>query len=116
MASKHSTVSSLPSQPMTADQVIEIFESQYTEQLADRKANAIIKFCRERKDGFYYKELQNLIKMVNYSVQDLNTGVIEMNQALRYICESASYPFKKNRASDELEFVPLLSEFLSSLK
>ena len=100
----------------TSEKVIEIFESQYTEQLLDRKANAIIKFCRERKDGFYYQELSNLIKMVNYAIKDLNEGVQEMNQSLKCICECAAFPFKKIRASDELEYVPLLSQFLSSFK
>ncbi len=100
----------------TSEKVIEIFESQYTEQLNDRKANSIIKFCRERKDGFFYQELSNLIKMVNYAVKDLNDGVQEMNQSLKHICECAAFPFKKIRASDELEYVPLLSQFLSSFK
>ena len=100
----------------TSQKVIEIFESQYTEQLNDRKANAIIKFCRDRKDGFYYQELSNLIKMVNFAINDLNEGVQEMNQSLKSICECASFPFKKIRASDELEYVPLLSQFLSSFK
>lgn len=99
-----------------SDKVIEIYESPYTEQLNDRKANAIIKFCRERKDGFFYQELGNLIKMVEYAIKDLNEGVLEMNQSLKYICECASFPFKKIRASDELEYVPLLSKFLTSFK
>ena len=105
-------------QPMTypSEKVIEIFESQYTEQLSDRKANAIKKFCLERKDGFYYHELKNLIKMVVYGIEDLNKGVMEMNQALKNICDCASLPFKKNQASDELYFVPLLPKFLSSFK
>lgn len=99
-----------------SEKVIEIFESSYTEQLHDRKANAIIKFCRERKDGFFYQELGNLIKMVNYAIKDLNEGVLEMNQSLKYICDCSSFPFKKIRASDELEYVPLLSKFLTSFK
>lgn len=99
-----------------SEKVIEIFESQYTEQLTDRKANAIIKFCRERKGGFFYQELGNLIKMVNYAIQDLNAGILEMNQSLKFICECAALPFKKIRASDELEYVPLLSQFLTSFK
>jgi hypothetical protein len=103
--------------PYTSDKVIEIFESPYTEQLNDRKANAIIKFCKERRDGFYYEELTNLIKMVNYAVRDLiDVGVVEMNNALRAICECASAPFKKNRTSDELEFVPVLPVFLNCFK
>lgn len=35
--------------------VIEMFQSEYTEQLHDRKANAIMKFCSNRKDGFFYE-------------------------------------------------------------
>lgn len=55
-----------------------MFESQYTEQLNDRKANAIIRFCRERKEGFYYEELESLCKMVNYAINDLRNGTVEM--------------------------------------
>lgn len=100
----------------SAYKVIEMFESQYTEQLSDRKANSVIKFCRERKDGFYYEELDCLCKMVNYLIRDLKNGVQEMATAIIKICEVASLPFKKTKASDELKFVPLLPQFLNCFK
>jgi hypothetical protein len=93
-----------------------MFESQYTEQLSDRKANAIVRFCRERKDGFFYEELEALCRMVNYAIADLKSGVYEMAGAIVKITEVASLPFKKNKASDELKFVPLLPEFLNCFK
>ena len=100
----------------SAFKVLDMFESQYTEQLQDRKANAIVRFCKERKDGFYYEELQSLIKMVNYSIADLKAGVLEMANAIVKIQEVAGLPFKMNKTSDQLKYVPLLPEFLNSFK
>lgn len=48
---------SLSCSQLTANKVLEMFTSQYTEQLADRKAEIIVRFCRQRKDGFYYEEI-----------------------------------------------------------
>ncbi len=72
-----------------------MFESQYTEELNDRKANIIVRFCRDRKDGFYYHELQSLCKMVRYALRDLKKGVIEMSTAIQKICQTGGQPFKK---------------------
>jgi len=54
--------------------------------------------------------------MVDYSIQDLKNGATEMNNALRAICECVGRPFYKERASDELDFVPLLPKFLNTFK
>jgi hypothetical protein len=35
----------------------------------------IIKFCDQRKEGLYYEELSDLIKMVEYCTQSLIDGV-----------------------------------------
>jgi hypothetical protein len=35
--------------------VLDMFQSEYTESLHDRKAKAIIKFCDERAQGFFYE-------------------------------------------------------------
>ena len=56
--------------------ILEIFESQYTEQLYDRKANYILKFCKSRKEGFYFDEIPELTRIVEYSILDLNEGVV----------------------------------------
>ncbi|KRX04785.1 Armadillo-type fold [Pseudocohnilembus persalinus] len=103
-------------QPLTAQSVLQMFESQYTEQLNDRKANAIVRFCRERRDGFYYEELESLCKMLKYAINDLQQGIPEMAQSISKICEVASLPFKKTKASDELKYVPILPEFLNCFK
>jgi hypothetical protein len=39
-----------------------------------------------------------------------------MADAIIAICESGSNPFKKNKSSDDLEFVPLLPVFLNTLR
>lgn len=93
-----------------------MFESKFTEQLTDRKATCIIRFCQERPNGFKYSELKQLIKMVQYSIDDLFKGAQEMSQALQSICEVVCRPFQKERASDELDFVPLLPDFLNTFK
>jgi hypothetical protein len=38
-----------------ASQVIDMFESQYTANLPDRKANSIISYCKQRPNGFFYE-------------------------------------------------------------
>jgi len=39
-----------------------------------------------------------------------------MNNAIKAICESMNQPFYKERASDELDYVPFLPRFLNSFK
>jgi hypothetical protein len=56
--------------------ILELFESSYTEQLYDRKANYILKFCRVRRDGFFFDEIGDLTKIVEYSIKDLLDGVV----------------------------------------
>lgn len=68
----------------------------------------IITFCQQRQDGFFYEELGDLIKMVEYSTESLNEGVLEMDQSLISILQCASLPFRKNKASDELKYASLL--------
>ena len=66
------------------EKVIELFESDYTDQLYDRKANAIIKFCKERKDGVFYDEIENVTKIARYAVRDLNEGVVTLLTAAHH--------------------------------
>lgn len=54
--------------------------------------------------------------MVNFAISDLRAGVQEMVGAIVKICEVASIPFKKTKASDELKYIPLLPEFLNCFK
>ena len=61
---------------ITTKKILELFESEYTEQLYDRKANTILKFCKERKEGFYYDEIEDLTKIIQYTVRDLGDGVV----------------------------------------
>lgn len=52
-----------------------MFESEYTEALHDRKAKAIIKFCEERPQGFFYEEVEGLTKLFELAKSDLEKGV-----------------------------------------
>lgn len=61
---------------MDIKKVLDLLRSTYTEQLYDRKANYIIKFCRERKDGFYYDEIPDLREIVETTISDLKEGVV----------------------------------------
>jgi len=93
-----------------------MFESQYTAQISDRKANAIVRFCRERSEGFFYDELTAVIKMTQYAIADLKSGVIEMKQAIEQVLEVSKLRFRRKKASDELVYVSLLPRFLECLR
>jgi hypothetical protein len=58
--------------------ILEIFESPYTDQLYDRKASYILKFCKIRKDGFFYEEIPNLTRIIEYAIRDLNEGAVNI--------------------------------------
>lgn len=66
-------VTGLPKVPFTPliQSVLDMFESEYTETLHDRKAKAIIKFCEERSQGFFYEEVEGLTKIFEYARSDL---------------------------------------------
>jgi hypothetical protein len=102
--------------PLTSAKVIEVFQSPYTEQLNDRKADMIIKFCDQRRDGFFFEELPDLIKMIKYSLENFKDGVQEMENSILSILQIIALPLKKNKASDELKYAGLLPEILISLK
>ncbi|CAD8169691.1 unnamed protein product [Paramecium pentaurelia] len=98
---------------LSIQQVLEMFHSPYTEQLTDRKSEAIVRFCRQRSGGFLLEEMQELIEILRLSIAENNEL---MQPAIQKICETASVPFIKLRTSDQLKFVPKLSEFLDTLK
>lgn len=56
---------------MSAAKVLDMFHSQYTDQLADRKADIIVRFCRARKEGFFYEEINELLAIVELAIHDL---------------------------------------------
>jgi hypothetical protein len=58
--------------------VVELFESSYTEQLYDRKASFIIRLCEERSDGFFFNEMENLIKIVKFVLDDYADGQVPL--------------------------------------
>ena len=90
-----------------------MFRSKYTEQLVDRKAETIVRFCRLRSNGFLLEEINELIEILRLAIDEKNE---HMNTAIEKICETASVPFVKLRTSDQLKFVPKLSVFLDSLR
>ena len=66
---------------ITTTKILELFESEYTEQLYDRKATTILKFCKERKEGFCYDEIEDLTKIIQYVVRDLGDGIVTLTIA-----------------------------------
>ena len=74
-----------------------MFHSQYTEQLIDRKSEAIVRFCRQRLEGFLLEEISELIEILRLSIAEMNPL---MQPAIQKICETASVPFIKLRTSD----------------
>lgn len=61
---------------MEIKKVLELLRSAYTEQLYDRKASEILKFCKARKEGFYYDEIPDLKEIVETTINDLKEGVV----------------------------------------
>ena len=114
--------SNLEKQPFIPQiqKVLEMFESEYTENLHDRKAKSIINFCKLRPNGFYYQEIEPLTKVFNYAKDDLFNGVYEMIPAIETILNVDTTDkfamFNKNAASDELRYLRILPAFLNSLK
>ena len=61
---------------MDSKKVLDLIRSTYTEQLYDRKASYILKFCKERKEGFFYEEIPALREIVETVINDLKEGVV----------------------------------------
>lgn len=97
-----------------------MFQSEYTEALHDRKAKAIIKFCEERPQGFFYEEVEGLTTLFELATKDLEKGVEEMIPALKAIlavdCIDSMSMFNRNAGSDELRYIRLVPAFLTSLE
>lgn len=84
--------------------VLDMFESEYTEALHDRKANSIVKFTEERATGFFYEEVEPLTRIFQLARDDLEKGVEEMVPALQSVlavnCADPNSMFNKNAGSD----------------
>jgi hypothetical protein len=95
--------SKLPFSPLI-DSVLDMFRSEYTEALHDRKAKAIIQFCQERPYGFFYEEVEGLTQLFELARADLEQGVEEMVPALQTLlavdCVESAAMFNRNAGSD----------------
>ena len=65
-----------PQVEMDLDQVIELFESKHTADLADRHAQSIQQLCSEMnnelaQDGFFYKELDKVTQVLRLVLNGL---------------------------------------------
>ena len=47
-----------------------MFRSKYTEQLVDRKAETIVRFCRLRSNGFLLEEINELIEILRLAIEE----------------------------------------------
>ena len=87
---------------MKLEEVLEIFESDYSEEVYDRKARNVMKFFEERSDGFYYNELEGITKIAKYILLDFQKGFIkEMKGPLIALLEKAKMGFKKEKIFDD---------------
>lgn len=86
-----------PKEVLTIEKVLDMFHSPYTKELTDRKADTIIRFCRQRTEGFLLEEINQLISILELSIAE-NDSL--MHPAIEKICETASKPFVKLRTSD----------------
>ena len=66
---------------MDLDQVIELFESKHTADLADRHAQSIEQLCSEMNNelsrtGFYYKELSKVAEVLQLIHEGLKNNKV----------------------------------------
>jgi hypothetical protein len=66
---------------MKVDEVLEIFESDYSEEVYDRKARNVMKFFEERSDGFYYNELADITKIAVLKLPNPKFKPIEIHSS-----------------------------------
>ncbi len=85
----------------------------------DRKAKAILKFCKDRENGFFYEEIQGITRLFELAKNDLFNGVEEMVPAIQKVLEvdtpDKNNMFNKNSGSDELRYLKFMPTFLDSL-
>ena len=48
---------------LSAKDVLQVFESEYSEEVFDRKAREVMKYIAERPNGFYFYELSDITKI-----------------------------------------------------
>jgi hypothetical protein len=53
---------------ISAKDVLKLFESEYSQEVYDRKASEVMKYITERSDGFFFYELADLTKMTVIAV------------------------------------------------
>lgn len=58
-----SKVRAQDSDSISAKDVLKVFESEYSQEVYDRKASEVMKYITERSDGFFFYELADLTKM-----------------------------------------------------
>ena len=66
---------------MDLQQVIELFESNYTAELSDRHAQSIMQLCSEMnnelaRNGFYYEELDQVSKVLQLILEGLRNDKV----------------------------------------
>lgn len=87
---------------MNTKKVLELFESEYTEEVYDRKMRFVEKLCEERPEGFFYDELADLIKIANYTIRDYLSLNMEMRKALIELLETLKRGFNRRKSFDHI--------------
>ena len=103
---------------MNIKQVIELFESKHTADLADRHAQSINQLCAEMRSsdqGFFFKKLDRVDQLLRLILQGLQNNKFELIAALSNLLAVLNIPFQKKRSSDEFKEVHKIPEMLNAL-
>lgn len=101
---------------MKAKDVVAIFQSNYSEEVYDRKAREVSKFMDERSTGFAYNELKELTQLATHMLYDISKGhVREMKAPFIQLLKISKKGFRKERIFDDRIMFAHISEFLNTL-
>jgi len=65
-------------QQVTLADVLTMFESEYSEDIFDRKAREALKFLETRPKGFFYEELNDITRLTVRYITNLRTTYLSI--------------------------------------
>lgn len=103
---------------LTLEKTLELIQSRYTAQLEDRHVAMVRRICSTEspyESGFYYKDLPQLMELIQLLHEGFQAGRSSYADALVRLVRHCGFEFKKVRMSDTINFTPLIPEFIRTL-
>jgi len=100
---------------VTLENAITLITSKYTAERIDRHAAMVRRICSDKSpysEGFYFKDLEVVMNLVEILIKGIEEGKQEYFQALQTLINHCKLDFRKEKSSDENNYVPLLPQFL----